>query len=368
MNPDGLPELPEEVEEILRKLGLSPDGPPSPQYHTEYHYLDAPFDHRWMDFDAQYRAVSYNAQMGEVLHNRRMPDPDPNVRIDHVVYGDVFAYGENGWGGDTPLTGSDGTDTLRGGQGDDFLYGGNGQDFLYGDEDNDVVDGGRGNDSIFGGLGTDVLYGGLGDDTIRGGEGDDDIGGGFGDDLIYGGSGHDILLGNAGSDTIYGGVGDDRLRGGDSSNGVRSDILFGGDGNDVITAGSGANKVYGGKGNDELGGAGTFYFRTGDGHDTLAGYYVSLAGDQKISFEQDPGIGGFDDLRIEKFDGDVYPRANDHGGWRVWYSDDDYIDLIYALGPRPPERPTADDFLFADADETSIVEPPQSRARSLKFY
>ena len=159
MSSEALPEVPEEIEEILRKLGLGPDGPPSPQYHTEYHYLDAPFNHRWMDFDAHYEEVSYRAQKYEVLNNRRMPDPDPNVRIDHVNFGNVFAYGENGWGGDATLSGSDATDTLRGGQGDDFLYGGNGEDFLYGDEDNDVVDGGRGNDSIFGGLGTDVLYG-----------------------------------------------------------------------------------------------------------------------------------------------------------------------------------------------------------------
>ena len=362
MSAETLPETPEEIEEILRELGLGSDGPPSPQYHSEYHYLDAPFNHRWMDFDTHYEEVSYRAQKQEVLNNRRMPDPDPNARVDHVNFGDVFAYGENGWGGDDPLSGSDAADTLRGGQGDDFLYGGNGADFLYGDEDNDVVDGGRGNDGIFGGTGTDVLYGGLGNDTIRGGEGDDDIGGGFGDDMIYGGGGHDNLYGDAGADTIYGGDGNDRLRGGDSIGGVRSDVLYGGDGDDIIRAGSGGNKIYGGKGNDDLGGAGTFYFETGDGRDILTGERSGLAGDQKISFEEDPNIAGFDDLTIEKFDGDVHPGTNDHGGWRVWYSATDYIDLIYLPSSSPPTRPTADNFVFAEEGVAPVVEPQESEA------
>ena len=108
MSAEELPETPEEIEEILRKLGLGPDGPPSPQYHSEYHYLDAPFQPKWMDFDDHYEEVSYRDQRHEVLNGRRMSDPDPDARIDHVNFGDdVFAYGENGWGGDAPLSGSD---------------------------------------------------------------------------------------------------------------------------------------------------------------------------------------------------------------------------------------------------------------------
>ena len=81
---------------------------------------------------------------------------------------------------------------------------------------------------------------------------------------------------------------------------------------------------------------------------------------KRFRFEEDPSIGGFDDLRIEKFDRDVHPGKNDHGGWRVWYSANDYIDLVYLPSLRPPARPTADDFIFAEEDAPPVVEPPES--------
>lgn len=58
--------------------------------------------------------------------------------------------------------------------------------------------------------------------------------------VLYGNSGYDILSGGAGSDHIYGGAG--------------GDIIYGNDGNDVLN---------GGEGND------TYYFKPGDGADTL---------------------------------------------------------------------------------------------------
>lgn len=87
--------------------------------------------------------------------------------------------------------------------------------------------------------------------------------GSSGDDVLIGSVFDETFEGLAGADEIRGGGGADVLRGGDGD-----DTLIGGAGDDVIEGGAGAD-VMGGEG-AEAGGADTYIFRAGDGHDVLS--------------------------------------------------------------------------------------------------
>lgn len=92
--------------------------------------------------------------------------------------------------------------------------------------------------SIIGNKFSNRIVGSPQDDTIDGGKGADTIKGGYGNDSIFGGKGNDVLYGGTGKDTLWGGVGDDEL--------------FGDEGKDV------------------------FYYKPGEGNDTIFGYESSV--------------------------------------------------------------------------------------------
>lgn len=324
-----------------------PEPPAGPDYVEGRHYAEIHGnpEMRLQDFKELYLATSVKDQ-STALRTGEMPTPDPNQVILDEYYTDgyYYAYGKNGWGGETPIWGTLSNDILKGGGRDDFIYGDDGDDRIFGKGGMDVLDGGRGNDTIHAGGGNDIVYGGLGDDVIKGGSGDDDLGGGYGDDIIHGGRGNDILLGDHGNDILYGGHGDDHLT--SSFSGHGTDMFYGGAGNDSIRSAKGVNqKIYGGTGNDSLGGEGIFYFRVGDGQDRMGGHTL-LDGTAKISFEEESGVDSFDDLIIERFDHSVHPNHSPDGGYRIWYSEHDYIDLTYGSEVSLPDAPTEDHFLF----------------------
>jgi VCBS repeat-containing protein len=235
---------------------------------------------------------------------------------------DVLAGGDGmdfleGDDGNDVLDGGAGDDTLLGLGGDDVLAGGDGKDLVGGGDGNDQIDGGAGDDQLQAGAGIDVIDGGLGDDTLLGGAGTDTLTGGDGNDLIAGdnggtdtsgdadlldgGAGNDTLTGQGGDDVFDGGTGDDAMLGGDGRDslsggdgndlligdngdrarsggddfldgGVGDDSLLGEGGNDTLMGGDGNDYLEGGPGNDFMdGGAGdnTFYFKAGDGFDTV---------------------------------------------------------------------------------------------------
>lgn len=320
------------------------------KYYQAKHYAKFALikANRHMDFDRHYEALHYEPQKLEVNEGILMADADPMARLDGgPEIGEYYAYGPNGWRGDTPIFGSHDDDILSGDKGDDFIFGDDGDDTLYGRKGRDMLDGGRGDDFLKGGNGKDMLLGGLGNDRLYGSNGDDDIAGGFGDDWINGGDGDDLIRGVRGNNTIKGGPGNDTIRGG-----VGDDTIYGGKGDDDIVTSGGNDEVYGGPGNDRLGGPGIYYFKTGDGQDTLLdasldGDGSSLGDEVWVSFEHDPNIDSFDDLRIEKkLDGSVHPRALEDGFYRVWYSDNDYIDILYPIDGPLPDAPTEDAFIF----------------------
>lgn len=116
----------------------------------------------------------------------------------------------------------------------------------------DVVFGGAGNDNIDGVCGNDTITGDDGNDTLMGGNGRDVMSGGADDDLLDGGNQQDILNGNTGNDTLIGEKGDDTIDGG-----ADDDHINGGKDNDSLTGGEGAD---------------TFFFRSGDGQDTITDF------------------------------------------------------------------------------------------------
>ena len=118
-------------------------------------------------------------------------------------------------------------------------------------------------------------------DVIKGGSLADTITGADGNDTVYAGAGNDNVRGGNGDDVLYGEAGDDRLYG-DNGN----DIIYGGDGNDIIYGGNGDDIIYGNPGNDKLygdAGRNVFYFKEGDGADTI---YMNTRGDDTIVFDK----------------------------------------------------------------------------------
>ncbi len=137
----------------------------------------------------------------------------------------------------------------------------------------DYDQGTDGNDRLFGNLfQQNSIFGGDGDDIVFGGFLDDSIAGGLGADILFGLGGDDTIHGNSGDDAIFGGGGDDRI--------------YGGKGDDLLRGGSGSD---------------TFFFKEGDGSDTVmdlqtgySGFFISIAGDN-IELDID-GVESFEDL------------------------------------------------------------------------
>ena len=164
--------------------------------------------------------------------------------------------------------------------------------------------------------GADVLVAGGGNDFIFGGEGDDALDGGGGNDWIYGGEGNDTLDGKAGHDRLFGGEGRDTLRGGEGN-----DRLCGGTGTDTLTGGAGAD---------------TFFYRGGDGSDTITDF---SDGEDKIDLRGLEDISGFEDLSTVQLGSFVTIDLHDHGGRTIALENFDIQDLDATdfLFHQPPE-------------------------------
>lgn len=122
---------------------------------------------------------------------------------------------------------------------------------------NDNIVNGKSNRTVIGG---ETSTEGL-DDTLFGFDGNDSLYGAAVDQIIH----WERLT--SGSDTIYGGRGDDSIYGFDGD-----DALYGEEGRDYIYGGDGNDKIVSGAGNDVLAGMGgddTYYFSSGDGHDSI---------------------------------------------------------------------------------------------------
>lgn len=146
----------------------------------------------------------------------------------------------------------------------------NGDDNLTGETSSDRIDLLDGNDVYSALGGSDRVTGGLGNDSINGDGGNDTLEGNAGDDTLLGGSGRDVLWGGDGIDLLNGGNQEDMLDGG-----ADNDSLIGEKGNDTLIGGDGDDLLDGGKENDLMtGGTGadTFYFRNGDGRDTISDF------------------------------------------------------------------------------------------------
>jgi Ca2+-binding RTX toxin-like protein len=138
-------------------------------------------------------------------------------------------------------------------------------------------------DDLTGSAHGDQLTGTAGINVIKGGASDDLIYGGAGNDKLHGEDGNDVIYGEAGQDELWGGIGIDRLFGGGDP-----DELHGEDGNDIIDAGEMGDKLWGGSGADTLiGGDGgdTYYYDTGDGHDTIHNYDVTPDARDVVDFQ-----------------------------------------------------------------------------------
>ena len=122
-------------------------------------------------------------------------------------------------------------------------------------------------DKILGTRLGDRLCGQGGNDIIRAWGEDDLVNGNTGSDIIFGNSGNDTINGNEGNDIVYGGKGDDDVHGGEDN-----DTLYGDLGNDSLSGGKGDDIIYGDKGRIPVkrrGGDDTYYYRAGDGADTI---------------------------------------------------------------------------------------------------
>ncbi len=234
-----------------------------------------------------------------------------------------------GGNGHDELYGGEGNDLLVGGNGSDFLVGGKGKDTLSGGAGFDTADysdeGGGGvtvnlttgvaidnygdtdklvsiervratdfADKLTGNSGANLLEGRGGDDVISAMAGADTVWGGFGNDTIDGGSGNDVLTGGRGNDQIDGGAGVDTLdysmdegwRGisinmatgtaedtwGDLDTFKNVENVTGSDFGDWFMGDAKANVIDGRGGDDTMaggGGADTFVFGAGHGHDRI---------------------------------------------------------------------------------------------------
>ncbi|HEV8679979.1 MAG TPA: M10 family metallopeptidase C-terminal domain-containing protein [Stellaceae bacterium] len=235
------------------------------------------------------------------------------------------------------------------------IYGGAGNDSIFGNTGNDYIDGGLGNDSISGGAGNDTLIS----------SGDDVINGETGNDYIYAGltSISETLDGGSGVDTL-----DTTSFGGGflyvvnlvtgTTNYPESftnfENLISGGSADVVTGTSGANVIRTGNGNDTVDGFfGADTLDGGAGTDTLSyaldlGVTVSLA----IAGAQATGGAGTDTvLNFENLTGSFFNDTltgdagnnviNGGGGADTLYGNDGNDTLIAGAPTDPIIKPQA---------------------------
>ena len=250
--------------------------------------------------------------------------------------------------GGLTLTAGDAGSTMRGGDGDDTLTGGAGTDWLYGGEGDDTLSGGGLVDILVGGAGADTLDGGSGGDQIIGGRGDDALTGGSGADafVFAAGDGHDTITDfTAGEDWI-----DLRMLG---TIGSFDDLTITQSGNDAVVDLSGhgggtltlvgvsagdldagsfmlntSGRVVSGAGDDTIigsGGADTFVFAPGHGHDTITNF---ADGEDRIDLSLFAGIAGFSDLTATQEGDDVWiDLSGQHAGGTIVLQNFDLDDL-----------------------------------------
>jgi Ca2+-binding RTX toxin-like protein len=159
------------------------------------------------------------------------------------------------------LNGTAGNDTLSGGTEPDTVNGFGGNDTLFGGEGDsaDTLNGGEGNDILLGGYSTQKPF-----EALDGGEGNDTA-----DYSFFSGT----LFIDLEADILYGpgdpAPGPDRL--------ISIENMKTGNGDDVIIGDDGVNQFDSGGGNDYLdgkGGADSYLFDPGDGHDVINGFEV----------------------------------------------------------------------------------------------
>ena len=260
-------------------------------------------------------------------------------RFDNVLLGNSAANVLDGLEGNDRLLGQGGNDLIFAGSGNDYMSGGTGNDYLEGSIGNDTYDFTRGF-LAFTNLGSDTIADTGGSDRIlidsmsqlrsvvRSGndailtfdQGTIRVVGHFQfqtvesvevasskvvlatgliganlsgiiigtdeSDLLDGRGGDDFLFGNKGADTMLGGEGEDRLEGGRGR-----DRLDGGIDNDVLVGGGGAD---------------TFVFAKGYGHDTISDFSFLVDTLKFSGFDEGPVTtrtsAGFD---LDFGDGDV---------------------------------------------------------------
>ncbi|MGK5091574.1 calcium-binding protein, partial [Deltaproteobacteria bacterium TL4] len=137
--------------------------------------------------------------------------------------------------------------------------------------------------------------------------------------IIFGLNGNDILKGQFRDDTLDGGQGDDTLYGN-----FGNDTLIGGEGNDNLDGGWDNDELYGGQGNDQLaGGTGhnRFYFKKGDGKDTIEVFQGggAFAASHQLIFDELVFDAGIDKNSIR--------LSREIDSLRIFYSVDDSVIL-----------------------------------------
>lgn len=233
---------------------------------------------------------------------------DGNDRLTGGAGFDVLDYSAVGGAVNTnqfagTTTGSAGNDILT----DVFeqVIGSNFGDVLAGGNGVNVLDGNGGADQLFGNGGQDLLRGGLGNDTIVAGlsDGNDTIEGGDGFDLITFASVGGVIQLNMFTNATTGSAGSDSFSGIEYVIGSNfADVIAGNHGANAFEGGGGADQLFGnggidwmrgGTGNDTATlGAGddTYYFRNGDGVDTIADF---LAGGSEDKIDLTSAATGF---------------------------------------------------------------------------
>ncbi|WP_143534308.1 choice-of-anchor I family protein [Roseovarius albus] len=156
------------------------------------------------------------------------PSGQPQLVVSYEVDGSTIVY-DLEFGLNTPILGTNESETLKGTKQDDVIEAFGGDDIVRGRQGDDELNGGSGNDNLRGNQGEDTLNGGDGDDNLRGNRDDDVLNGEDGNDQLRGNQGNDQLFGDAGNDTLRGGQGDDEL-----TDGAGRDFLVGNQGQDTF--------------------------------------------------------------------------------------------------------------------------------------